>query len=40
MALDERSKKSTVYIDVKSAILRDILREVLGGVKAVSTVPD
>lgn len=36
MALDERSKKSTVYIDVKSAILRDVLREVLGGVKAVS----
>ncbi|KAE8383895.1 hypothetical protein BDV26DRAFT_287310 [Aspergillus bertholletiae] len=33
--IDERSKKSTVYIDVKSAILCDILREVLGGVKAI-----
>ncbi|KAF7594872.1 hypothetical protein BBP40_007906 [Aspergillus hancockii] len=34
--IDERSKKSTVYIDVKSEILRDTLREVLGGVKAIS----
>ncbi|KAB8261540.1 hypothetical protein BDV32DRAFT_148499 [Aspergillus pseudonomiae] len=34
--IDERSKKSTVYIDVKSETLRDILREVLGGVKAIS----
>lgn len=36
MTLDERSRKSTVYIDVKSEILRDTLREVLGGVKAIS----
>jgi hypothetical protein len=35
-ALDERSTKSTTYIDVKSEILRDILREVLRNVKTVS----
>ncbi|RAL09439.1 ATP-binding protein, partial [Aspergillus homomorphus CBS 101889] len=34
--IDSKSKKSTTYIDVKSEILRDILREVLENVKTVS----
>ncbi|KAL1967201.1 hypothetical protein VTN77DRAFT_3492 [Rasamsonia byssochlamydoides] len=34
--IDEKSKRSTTYIDVKSDVLRDILREVLRDVKAVS----
>jgi hypothetical protein len=34
--LDGNSKKSTIYIDMKSDVLRDILREVLRDVKALS----
>ncbi|KAL4923408.1 ATP-binding protein [Aspergillus undulatus] len=34
--IDPRSKKSTTYVDVKSETLRDLLREVLVNVKAVS----
>ncbi|KAL2783988.1 P-loop containing nucleoside triphosphate hydrolase protein [Aspergillus keveii] len=34
--IDPKSKDSTTYVDVKSETLRDIVREVLGNVKAVS----
>ncbi|KAL5041615.1 hypothetical protein BDW71DRAFT_211951 [Aspergillus fruticulosus] len=34
--IDPNSKKSTTYVDVKSETLRDLLREVLENVKAVS----
>jgi hypothetical protein len=33
---DPKSKDSTTFVDVKSETLRDIVREVLGNVKAVS----
>jgi hypothetical protein len=39
-ASDKQSKDTTSYIDVKSELLRDILREVLRDVKSVSVMED
>jgi hypothetical protein len=35
---EANSKKSTIYVDVKSETLRDLLREVLENFKAVSAI--